>query len=221
MNAIPEDKLIKITPSPLYFGEINSPGQPTLNDLKRIEQNAIGSCKLPSKDKILLRSDKFPKMYEPLILPTSNDNTLKTLGDCAWKCIKEEFVGQEMIEIATLGSASIPKFVGGMPHYKGTSFFTSYLSLVEHRDKKLKVTMGRMPAPTMRYMIPQLKHTTYVLRFFGRWIPMFGWALLAKDVLLISLCTNKCMKQINNTPTIDKLLKAEKVSKTKKDFLQS
>ncbi|MDI2113963.1 hypothetical protein [Commensalibacter nepenthis] len=216
MNAIPEDRLKLLKPSPLYMGEINSPGQPTLNDLKRIEQNAIGSCKLLSKDEILWYRNRFSKVYEPLILSKSSQEAYRTLGDCAWDCAWEQYGSALDISNSLIISGLIPKKLVGIPSKalgpkEKRTIFTSIPSLIQHRYPNTRIPLPSWINGKTFKQANKVRQTAGVLRFVGRIIPGIGWVLFAADVALITLCVNKCMN--SKKQKIDKPDKPDKPEK--------
>lgn len=195
MNAIPKDTLVQTTPSLIYLGEINGQGQPTLQDImkpeldleKEIKNNPIGSCKFSFRERI----------YEPLLLPINSEDKKKTNGECLWSCIKEQYIGQEKIEIATAGSGFVPKKLLGVKIVGKASPFASYFSALELKHSRLKIPMRSLPSVSILFRKPffGVMYTNTVFAFVGRWVPWIGWVLLAKDIIQISLCTKKCIEK--------------------------
>jgi len=122
---------------------------------------------------------------------------------CFERCFKSHFgltVGSGLLAGAGLPTIEKRFVTQGMSPGRGASAKTSIASTVYSRwfpcrlPKKIKVW-----APTLKH---PLAVSGVVGRILGRWIPVVGWALLAYDLIAISVCTDTCVgKELKNPTT--------------------
>ncbi|CAI3953479.1 unnamed protein product [Commensalibacter communis] len=102
---------------------------------------------------------------------------------------------------------SIPSIIQMRSQEKGSIWNNKLINNKFMQGDKQKLTRRPVISPkrifTEKRLIDKVSReagTRGLLRFAGRWIPWFGWGLLALDVAMISKCSYDCYNSEDNPP---------------------
>lgn len=119
---------------------------------------------------------------------------LSAMGTYLLQCLGDT------LGLHSLGSLLAPAGFNIIPtrgKFKGATPGTSILSLGLRKLTRNARLPVRLPAPVglLRFQL-----TKSVGGFFGRWLPVVGWSILAYDAYQTGMCTRRCMQSGACTP---------------------
>jgi len=203
---------IRTKPSNGYVVEFCGHTETSNTDLRHCVPYLSDECELMPNDISVYTQAQAHPFYPPKIYFADEGETeeRKTFNECFWKCL----LGAPVAPTAGIGAGAVAsglipkklikkssKLLGG-----GASNFTSAPSIIAHRFPGLDSQITRMTGNLFTGRAPvvingsiwppkvyvRMKNTETPLRFIGRWIPAFGWGLLAADLVILDRCIANC-----------------------------
>jgi len=206
---------VRTQPSNVYVVEFSGHTEIGDTDLRYCVGYLSDECELLPTDNMLeqihaqARAQAHP-FHPPRIYFADEGETEehKTFNECFWECI----LGAPVAPVAGVGAGAVAsglipkKLVGASSNVLGqSSKFTSVPSIVAryypHIDQHLikrtgNLLTGKAPVVELKKWPPKvyvrMQTSGSPLRFIGRWIPAFGWGLLAADLVILDRCIANC-----------------------------
>jgi hypothetical protein len=187
------------SPSKVCLASFGGDGQLLQEDVTRAIPPPGGSYSEIDEPKGIVHAVHDPVSVEGGLV-YSYDGVKKTVKECFWECMGGAPGVVAGAGGAAIASGSIPKRLVGLPHYPGSSPFTSVGSIVVHKNPKLakipipKWIPNKAPIinPTRMPPVRMVRTAGGLIRFVDRWIPGIGWGLLAADLIILDQCIAKC-----------------------------